>query len=308
MQCTRWIGVVGLLLAACVPVSAHAQTSRETVRERLWMWAHATGVYNDNYLLPLGRKSTIAPVDAVQWMGLRNVMFIRYAGHPQPPFETYYQPFQRLDRVYWSLVGASGATSENEREAVFRLARQQPNLAGFMLDDFFHGHATGNAAEAPAGATPFDASLTPAQLRQLHEKAASVRKLPIMAVVYTGQISPRAKAHLDQVDQVSLWTWRPADLAHLEANLTALETLIPGKPIFLGCYTYDFADRRPIPMDSMRRQVELGFAWLKAGRIEGMIFLATPNVDVGLEAVAWTRDWIARVGDQPLTTTSDTSR
>ena len=30
-----------------------------------------------------------------------------------------------------------------------------------------------------------------------------------------------------------------------------------------------------------------------------MIFLATPNADVGLEAVEWTRQWIAAVGDEP---------
>jgi hypothetical protein len=31
-----------------------------------------------------------------------------------------------------------------------------------------------------------------------------------------------------------------------------------------------------------------------------MVFLATPNVDVGLEAVDWTRQWIAQVGDEDL--------
>lgn len=50
----------------------------------------------------------------------------------------------------------------------------------------------------------------------------------------------------------------------------------------------------------MQRQTELGCEWLRQGRIEGIIFLATPNVDVGLEAVEWTRKWIARVGDEPL--------
>lgn len=303
MRCLPWGAVVLTVLVALAPQQTPAQPPAETVRDRLWMWGHAAGVYNDSFLVPLGRKSTIEPVDAVEWMGLRNVMFIRYAGHPRPPFETYYQPFKRLDRVYWSLVGASGETSQSEREEVFRLAQQQPNLVGFMLDDFFHGHATGNADQAPAGAMPFDASLTPAQLHELRQQSAAARKLPIMAVVYTGQISPRAKAHLDEVDQVSVWTWRPADLVHLESNLTALEKLIPGKPIFLGCYTYDFADRRPIPMDLMRRQLDLGLEWLQQGRIQGMIFVATPNVDVGLEAVTWTRDWIARVGHQRLAKT-----
>jgi len=54
----------------------------------------------------------------------------------------------------------------------------------------------------------------------------------------------------------------------------------------------------------MRRQVEQGHEWLKAGRIEGIIFLATANVDVGLEAVDWTRMWIRSSGDQILRRTA----
>jgi len=305
MPSSRSVAVLVAVLTAVMaqPVAAQGPAA-ETVRDRLWMWAHPAGVYNDSFLVPLKRKSTIEPVAAVEWMGLRNVLFVHYAGQPKPPLEPYYQPFQKLDRVYWSLVGASGQTSESVRDHVFRLASHEPNLVGYVLDDFFHSTPTGNADPAPAGSPgtvkPFDASLTPAQLHELRQKITAGRKLPIMSVVYTGQISPRAKAHLDEVDQVSLWTWRPADLAHLEANLAALERLIPGKPVFLGCYTYDFASRRTIPMDLMRRQADFGLQWLKQGRIQGIIFLATANVDVGLEAVTWTRDWIARVGDQRL--------
>jgi hypothetical protein len=367
------------------------------------------------------------------------MIFVRYDGLPKPPFEDYYRPFQKLDRVYWSMVGAGGVTSQAEREQVYRLAEHQPNLAGFILDDFFHGHATdrlGDAISEPwlaqnhcrfpvsftitppapvacdvielvqtdwgtgdyrskdfavdlstdpavwqevtAGTFPnspaakvrlqlpdpefaalririlsthdvkaamscglkalrlyrsdrevdlggwkatasssypgfdatgalgvvtsFRASLTPEQLREIRQMTVRGHKLPLMAVVYTGQISPRARWHLNEVDQVCLWTWRPADLEHLEQHLNALEALIPGKPIFLGCYMYDFNDRRPLPVESMQRQTQLGYQWLKQGRIEGMIFLATANVDVGLEAVQWTRAWIAQVQGERLNT------
>jgi hypothetical protein len=151
------------------------------------------------------------------------------------------------------------------------------------------------------GVQPFRASLTPEQLRELGQRTVRGQKLPVMAVVYTGQISPRAKWHLDEVDEICLWTWRPEDLEDLESNLSALEALVPGKPIYQGCYTYDFNTSRPLSVQLMRQQTELGYAWLKAGRIRGMIFLATPNMDVGLEAVEWTRQWIRDVGQQPLT-------
>lgn len=46
--------------------------------------------------------------------------------------------------------------------------------------------------------------------------------------------------------------------------------------------------------------MEQAYQWLKAGRIQGIIFLATANVDVGLEAVDWTRAWIQAHGDRVL--------
>jgi hypothetical protein len=291
------VSVVVCLLSGAAGGRVMADAPIETVRDRLWIWGHPAGVYNDSFLAPLQRKSTIEPVAAATRLGLSNMIFVRYEGQPAPPFAEYYRPFQKLDRVYWSLVGASGATSGQERAQVFRLAEQNANIVGFILDDFFHGHVIDRPAEA---GEPFEASLSPDELRQLGQRTVRGKRLPLMAVVYTGQISPRARTHLAEVDELCLWTWRPADLARLEQNLAELEQLAPGKRIFLGCYMFDFADRRPLDAEVMRRQTELGHGWLQSGRIAGIIFLATPNVDIGLEAVEWTRGWIGRVGHERL--------
>jgi hypothetical protein len=136
------------------------QTDR--IRDRLWIWGHPAGVYNDSYLAPLGRQSTIEPVAAADRLGIRNMIFVRYS-----------------------------------------------------------------------------ASLSPEQLHTLGERRYHGGKLPITAVVYVRQISPWLKPYLDEVGQVSLWTWRPADLDRLPENLAALEKLIPGKPVLLGCYMID---------------------------------------------------------------------
>ena len=291
------------LVTAAVLVCGGQSRGGETVRDRIWIWGHPAGVHNNSFLANLPKKSSIEPVAAAEYMGIRNMLFIRYEGKPVPPFDDYYTPFRKLDRVLWSLVGASGATSANEREQVYQLAEKNENITGFILDDFFHSNVTGPSADPETESDnlpPFEASLTPEELHALSQRKVRGKKLPIMAVVYTGQISRRAKAHIAEVDRVCLWTWRPEDLKDLEVNLARLEKLVPDKPIYLGCYTYNFADCRPLPVELMQRQTELGYQWLKDGRIQGMIFLGTPNVDVGLEAVGWTRDWIARVGDETL--------
>ncbi len=55
-----------------------------------------------------------------------------------------------------------------------------------------------------------------------------------------------------------------------------------------------------MPLDLMKKQCELGRKWLKEGRIEGMIFLASNVCDLELETVEWTRKWIAEVGRQQV--------
>ena len=55
-----------------------------------------------------------------------------------------------------------------------------------------------------------------------------------------------------------------------------------------------------MPVDVIGPQCELGLRWLREGRIEGMIFLASCIGDLDLEAVEWSRDWITKVGDETL--------
>lgn len=270
----------------------------ETVRDRLWIWGRPAGTYNQTHFRKTDLRSTIEPVAGAQQMGIPNVIFIS-SDHIKPPYDSYYRPFEKLDRVYWSLVAASGVTSAPDREAAFALAENHKNLAGFILDDFFHEPSVGPASDS--GPTqPFRASLTPAQLRALHERPVRGGKIPLMAVIYTGQVKPGARTHLAEVDQVSLWTWRPAELDHLETNFATLERLVPGKPIFLGCYMFNFSQNEPLPVSLMQKQLEQGYQWLKGSRIAGIILLSTATVDVGLEAVEWTREWIGAHGDESL--------
>jgi len=277
----------------CVSVDLRA----ETVRERLWIWGRPAGIYNNTHFRPLGLRSTVEPVNGAEQMGIRNVTFI--ATENLKPLEEYYRPFERLDRVYWSLVAAGGGTSRAAREAAFALAEKHKNIVGFILDDFFHEPNAGNAAD-PGPDRAFRASLTPAELRAIRQRPVRGARVPLMSVIYTAQVKPGARAHLAEVDQICLWTWRPEDLQNLEANFAALEKLAPEKELFLGCYMFDFHRNKPLPVALMEKQVTLGREWLSSGRIAGIIFLSTGTVGAGLEAVDWTRQWIHTHGDDPL--------
>lgn len=143
--------------------------------------------------------------------------------------------------------------------------------------------------------------MSPEDLCALRDRTViNGKRLPIICGIYENQISPRIMPYLDQVDKVALWTWVAADLVDLENNFEKLEKLIAPKPVILGCYMYDYGGTRPISAEQMKYQCELGLQWLKDGRIDGIIFLASNICDQELDAVEWTRKWIESVGNDPL--------
>lgn len=266
---------------------------KPAVRDRLWLWGHDAGAHDKSWGLP--RPSRMTPAESCLYMGVPNLIMVRYEGKPAMPFDQYSVPFRALRRVVWSVVGAGGRTNEKERAHVLELAGRNPFLTGVMMDDFFIG-----AFEAK----PKDgrlAALTLEQVRDLREKLASgKRKLDLWAVLYEHQLDRALKDYIKLLDKVSFWTWDSAHLKDLERNFEKVEALAPDCGKVLGCYMWDYGKKRAMPPQVMQRQCELGLRWLTQGRIEGMIFLATCICDLDLEAVEWTRDWIARVGDRPL--------
>ena len=170
----------------------------------------------------------------------------------------------------------------------------------------FPGHEASNLlipkiVEGPNWKT-FNSQVSPQDLAVAKRRMQAIggRKLDLAVVVYSTQIDPGIVPILKDVDTVLFWTWNPSELQNLEANFRRLKEILPGKKVFLGCYLTCFGPQRPIPINLMEYQCELGLQWLKAGEIEGIIFLGSNIMDKNLKAVEWTREWIARVGDEKL--------
>ena len=261
-----------------------------TVSDHLWLWAHAAGSHNGSYKLPADSK--IEPIDAAQYMKLRNVIMVVLGNRPAPPFEALAKSFAPIDKLAWSIVGDASSNRVDVDEVV-RLAGVAPNLTAGIMDDFFlakpdeDGRIARHTPEALAG------------FRDALRKAA--RPLDFWTTVYTHDLPlPGLAAHLEPCDAITYWTWRAADLPNLEANFAALEKVAPKKRKLLGCYMWDYGDSRPMPLAAMQHQCHLGLQWLRERRIDGMIFLASVICDLKLETVEWAREWIADVGPKEI--------
>lgn len=257
-----------------------------TVRDRFWIFTVYAGGDNKGWGLP--KPSRMTPAEAALYLGVPNLLFIR--SHDQPPLSELEQwaiPFRPLKRFLWSLVGSGGKSAAEERKRVLELPRRFPNLAGFIMDDFFHGDGSG--------------ALSPRELEDLRKQLiVEGRRLDLYVVLYTHQLNLPVQKHLDFCDKITLWTWNSRDLKDLERNFERLEKLAPRHGKLLGCYLWDYGARAQMPVDRMQRQCELGLKWLMEGRLEGVIFLGNTTCDLELESVEWTRRWIAQVGDHML--------
>jgi hypothetical protein len=261
------------------------------VRDKFWLWGHEANAHHEKYGIP---PSRITPLEAACCMGIPNLIMVTFRGKPEMPYDQYAIPLSTLDRVVWSAVGAGGRTSAAERDHVLGLAGKHPNIVGVFLDDFF----------CPDRGDGKIAHLSLQELRELRERlTVGSRRLRLQVTLYDYQLGMPLAPYLELLDDVSFWVWQAKDLNKLEADFAKLETILPprcGKLLGLYMHDYGATPAAPMPVEAMQRQCETALAWLRQGRIDGAIFLASCICDVGLPAVEWTRRWIAQVGREEL--------
>lgn len=264
------------------------------VKDKLWLWGHEAGSHNNQY--GIEGSSRITPAEAAFYLGISNLIMVRYANKPVPPFDQYAVALSPLKRIVWSIVG-DGSSSGNDVIEVRNLALHFPNIGGAIMDDFFERRVTENGGKELAPYTPKQLADIQSQLIISH------RKLDLWVVLYSHQLNLPLADHLKECDVTTFWTWRAQEIEKLEQNFKRLEEISPSGRKVLGCYMYDYGERKPMPVYLMEKQCQIGLQWLYEGRIEGIIFLASCICDLRLEAVEWTRQWIRMAGEKNLTGT-----
>ena len=261
------------------------------IKDKLWIWGHEAGSHNDQYGIKY--LSRMTPAEGASYLGVPNMIMVRYANKPEPPFDQYAMAFEPLKKVVWSIIG-DGSSSGNDLAEVLDLAQRFPNISGAIMDDFFERR---NPETGKKELSPY----TPDELSDIRKQlTVSGRKLDLWVVLYNGQLNLPVGEYLKQCDVVTFWTWRSEEIKNLEQNFERAEKLSSSCRKVLGCYMYDYGDGKPMSVSLMEKQCELGLRWLQEGRVEGIIFLASCICDLELEAVEWTRQWIQEAAEESL--------
>ena len=269
----------------------------DTMRDRFWIWGQDPGTHheanNNGYHLP--GENIMTPVEGALYLGVPNCCRVVMQNRPYPPFDQHSLIMSPLRRVVWSIVGSGGSKRNDDGNSdideVVRQARMFPNVVGGVLDDFFNAEGARYSVD---------------DLREFRRKLReeSPRPLDLWVVWYEHQLDMAVREHLDVCDVITFWTWRARNLPMLEENIARVREATPGKRHLAGCYMWDYGDRQPMPMEAMRRQLDVYGQCLEDGRIDGVIFCSNCIADLGLDTVELTRQWIAEVGERSVSTSA----
>lgn len=320
-----------LLLA---PLAAHAQqTAPATVRDHLWLFACPPGgdaLYLENAGVRGGSRMT--PVEGAHWLGIPNLLFVTQDHtRPQalwteskwkakPVMDQWAISFESLKKVSWSAVGSSGSGGLKTLPDIISIAKSYSNFTGIYLDDFVK-----DRHRRPDKAFAGRPAMSEEELKTMRAQLAKVgRPMEVWTTIYAYDLDPKHPEYthcepplvdsLKHFDVIVLWTWKSADLRDLEKNLARIEAVKPKETkIALGIYLWDYtgideakkADPtyrfgKPVPLDLMEYQCELGRKWLKEGRVCDLVILGNTHLDIGIPSAPWMREWIRMHGDEKL--------
>ena len=121
------------------------------------------------------------------------------------------------------------------------------------------------------------------------------RKLDFWAVLYAHELADKIKPFVDVFDVITFWNWRSESIMQLDENLERLKALAgQDKPIYAGCYMWDYGNHKPMAMDMMKYQLDKYLELYDQGKIKGVILCSNCIADLGLDTVDYTREWLAR--------------
>lgn len=254
------------------------------VRDKLWLFASCAhdddpslgkGPNHDRYL----KKSRITPAEGCFMLDIPNII----------------------------MVGSSGGfRSGNEEAFICELAEKYPNVVGAFADDLFFNDDMATAADDEVRAA---INAKKEKNKTILESvtttlAKACRPMELWATLYISNLETEVwksnPAFWEHFTGLSLWTWEYKDLPKLKENFEKVKECFPRKKLYLGVYIYDYTSGEPVPDDMMELQCEFGLEKLKAGEIEGIIFLTNCTMGIGLPSEYWLRTWIDKVKNTKL--------
>lgn len=291
-----WLSPTVFVLGACLLCAFtscradDAAAQPPVVRDVLWAWGNPEMAEPGEH-----DASSYAQASCAQRAAILGVPNVVMAGLGLPNDDALAASLSaevsHCARVAWEISpdaegGGPPFTYEHRMAQVRELSAKYPQFSSVLLDDM-------STVARQKGFLPEHIRQIRALLGDRHPSVA------IKGVVYTMSLAEEGlDDYIRELDGISLWVWHARDIPTLEEHVAELQRRFPEKPIELGVYLYDYGDNRRMPLDLLRQHCEAALKLVRQDKAKGIIFLTITN---DAETVGWARDWVARVGPQPLT-------
>lgn len=258
------------------------------LRDRFWIWGHPEGRYNNEY----GNTgiSRMTPMEGAVYLGARNMFMIPVGVDVNR--RQYNKSFSTLNKVGWEIYGAGKDPSIIE--PLIEEAKEFPNINCGVFDDFVRGGTYKNI--------PLENMY--AVNRRLHDNG--VRHLDMWMVLYTHEfgVDPASDAdfqpYIGPFDGIIMWTWKESDVPLIDAKFEIFKTMTEGKRRMIGCYLYNFGEKKQATGKAVKWQLDRYRELILAGEIEGVVLHTNTMADLDYEAYDVALDWMHAHGDEPV--------
>jgi hypothetical protein len=269
--------------------------SRQTVRDRLWLWGMKVNVLQagDDFGNLGFADSTMTTEDAIAKTGIRNVLMAGGLEINQESLDS--MPSAERIICKWSIHRhEDGKCVPNQDEcmqklsAAKELASRDTRIQGFHCDDFSTGSIDSGIRSKDVAKLQF-ANLT-------HGPA-----LPLAATIYTMSIDrPELPDLLRHFGHFLVPLWHSGDMDTVPGVLDRLADMTGGAPTVLCLYTFNFGTGEHVPAELMQQHLDLAERLLHEQKVAGVLFCGTCMMDLDWPANDCLYRWIDRVGDMRI--------
>lgn len=251
--------------------------------EKLWNWGHLEGSHNG--CTPF--ECSMTPEEFAREYGIPNAFIVSYGGNIQPPYVELAKRFEGLGQVKWSALGDSSTPLPEHRLGnvpdVIELSESARNVSGSIVDDFF----------SPVRVKRF----TPEVLAEM-KSALNSRGLDFWCVLYSHELDTveGLERYVDCFDGITFWFWGCNRMGDMSADMKRVLALAKGKPVMMGVYMWDYAQKSGMDIGLFRRQLREGREMILSGELEGMVFCSSTLGDADIETNRILKRWVAENG------------
>ena len=101
-------------------------------------------------------------------------------------------------------------------------------------------------------------------------------------------------------DGIIMWTWCEKNIHWVPKKFEAFKKLTEGKRRMIGCYLWNFGEKKPATAEAVKWQLDWYRERLLAGEIEGVVLHTNTMADLDYEAYDAATAWMEEHGDEEI--------